>query len=121
MVAPASRDILDRITNIDLVLYHDNCYDGWCSAWIAGKVLDKNKVQFVAVDHGDEKIDRLDIKDKDILMLDFSYKRPVLERILAKCKTLTVIDHHKSALTEIDGLQHNHKWDCIFNLDKSGA
>jgi oligoribonuclease NrnB/cAMP/cGMP phosphodiesterase (DHH superfamily) len=50
-----------------------------------------------------------------VYMLDFSYKRPVMEK-LAAMVDLTVIDHHKTAQAELAGFPN-----CTFDMTKSGA
>jgi oligoribonuclease NrnB/cAMP/cGMP phosphodiesterase (DHH superfamily) len=95
-----------------LVIYHANCADGFCAAWVARRVL--FDAEFVAAYYGD---DPPNVKDRDVFILDFSYKRPVMERILAEARCVTVLDHHKTAQEELAGLGRG----VIFDMNKSGA
>jgi hypothetical protein len=38
---------------------------------------------------------------RDVLVLDFSFKRPVLERLRGSVASLRVLDHHASARAEL--------------------
>jgi oligoribonuclease NrnB/cAMP/cGMP phosphodiesterase (DHH superfamily) len=53
---------------------------------------------------------------RDIYILDFSYARQVLLSIKAVAKTLLVLDHHKTAEKELEGLDF-----CKFDMNKSGC
>jgi len=48
--------------------------------------------------------------------LDFSYPREVLIEMQAKAKELVVLDHHESAMQNLEGLEFAH-----FDMSKSGA
>ena len=52
-----------------------------------------------------------------VFMIDFSYQRPVMEQLLADVATLTVLDHHKSAQEDLDGLGGFIE----FDMERSGA
>lgn len=95
----------------DLVLYHKNCTDGHCAAWVTRKVL-PNAV-FMPVSHGQEPPD---VKGKDVYILDFAYKRKTLLEMQKRAKSLVVIDHHKTAAADLEGLSF-----CVFDMSKSGA
>ncbi len=49
-------------------------------------------------------------------MLDFAYKRPVMLDIEKQAKSLLVLDHHKTAKEDLEGLPF-----CVFDMAKSGA
>lgn len=95
----------------DLVLYHAGCWDGFCAAWLAHKAFPD--AQFVPVQYGQEPPD---VTGRDVWILDFSYKRPVLLAMKEKAKDILVADHHKTAQADLEGLD----W-CIFDMEKSGA
>lgn len=94
-----------------VVLYHANCPDGFCSAWLARKVL--HDAEFVPVRHGEPPPE---VSGADVFILDFSYTRPVLLEMRKQAASLCVIDHHKTAAEDLAELDF-----CIFNLAKSGA
>ena len=85
----------------NLIIYHDNCNDGFGSATVAYKhLLDKygkvyaDSVKFHGAYYGSELPD---VDGKDILILDFSYDADHMKYIQENSKSLFVIDHHKSA------------------------
>ena len=94
-----------------LILYHANCWDGFCAAWLLRKVFPDCEV--VPVQYGQEPPD---VTGRDVWIVDFSYKRDVLLGMKAKAVGILVIDHHKTAQAELDGLD----W-CLFDMNKSGA
>jgi len=108
----------------ELVIYHANCDDGFCAAWLhwrcspeflsgkIGGVLGRTG-EYVRASCGD---DPPDVKDRDVLIFDFSYPRDVLIRMHEDAESLLVFDHHKTAEKELEGLDF-----CTFERGKSGA
>lgn len=94
-----------------LVIYHGRCTDGWTAAWIARKVFPE--AQFHAAHFNEPPPD---VTNKEVFILDFHYKRSVLLAMKAKAKSLIVLDHHQSAVSELEGLPG-----CICDMDRSGA
>jgi oligoribonuclease NrnB/cAMP/cGMP phosphodiesterase (DHH superfamily) len=94
------------------IIYHDNCYDGFTAAWVALKAL-KN-ASFLPASYGDP-VPELN-EDDTVYIVDFSYPREVLESINKKVRKLVVIDHHKTAQANCEGLDY-----CIFDMNRSGA
>lgn len=60
-----------------------------------------------------------DVTDKDVMLVDFSYKRPVLLEMAAKAKSILILDHHKTAANDLVGLPGNVV--AIFDMERSGA
>lgn len=94
-----------------LVIYHAGCWDGFCAAWIAHKI--HPDAEFFPCNYGMEPPD---VTGKDVFILDFSFKRPVLLAMKEKAKSLLVLDHHKTAQTDLEGLDF-----CRFDMSKSGG
>jgi uncharacterized protein len=44
------------------------------------------------------------VTDRDIVIVDFSYKRLVFDEIAREARTVLVLDHHKTAAEELRGL-----------------
>jgi uncharacterized protein len=99
-----------------LVLYHANCFDGFCAAWIARRVL--MDVELVPVSYG--RMLSVDVTDRLVYILDFSYPRDLLMNMIERARFTTVRDHHKTAQAELAGLAHP-KADILFDMGKSGA
>lgn len=108
-----------------LILYHANCNDGFCAAWVAHRKL--GDADYLPVQYGQEPPN---VTGRDVYILDFSYKRLKMLEIIRDCKRLVVLDHHKTAQEELSFLQaHNpdsaeariSKTACVFDMGKSGA
>lgn len=106
----------------NVVLYHDNCFDGMASAWAAWKKLGDNAT-YRGVTYGPKDINDMmqdcyenaNIND-NLYILDFSFPRDVLLALHDKVNKLVVLDHHKTAQKDLEGLDF-----CIFDMEKSGA
>lgn len=84
-----------------LCIYHGGCDDGFGSAWIVRKALGES-VEFHPGVYGKEPPD---VTERDLLLVDFSYKRPMLEALGRKAKSVLILDHHKTAAEDLTGLQ----------------
>jgi uncharacterized protein len=109
---------------IKLVLYHANCADGFTAAWIAHLNFGDD-AEYVPVQYGQAPPDVL---GRDVFILDFSYKRDVLHEMAASANSLVVLDHHKTAQSDLEGFADDN-WPTgyftkpliVFDMDKSGA
>lgn len=98
-----------------LVLHHADA-DGFGAAFALNTTLKPGEeVTYIPVQYGQEPPN---VAGYDFLyILDFSYKRPVMEDLYAKMNgAIFCIDHHKTAQAELDGLTY-----CLFDMEKSGA
>lgn len=86
-----------------LCIYHANCCDGFASAWAVHRKFG-DAVDFVAVNYGDGPPRKMIDKDRDVLIVDFSYPRPVLEEMSVWARSVLVLDHHKTAAEQLAGL-----------------
>lgn len=98
--------------DVDTVIYHKNCQDGFCSAYIAWKY--NNNITFIPATHGDLPPT---LKNKNILICDFSYSKEIIDNLL-KENNLCILDHHKSAMEILEKVDDKHK---IFDMSHSGA
>lgn len=100
----------------DLVIYHFPCNDGFGAAYVAWLYHSRNKLELPKF-HGmmhDEELP--DVTDKRVLMLDIAFKRPVMERLAEQAASFRVLDHHKTAQEELDGLEF-----AEFDMERSGV
>jgi oligoribonuclease NrnB/cAMP/cGMP phosphodiesterase (DHH superfamily) len=82
-----------------LVIYHDNCADGFGAAFAAWLQLG-DAAEYRAFDYKTKvnAPDWIDLVDgREVYILDFSFPLPVMELTLAYAKHLVWLDHHKSA------------------------
>jgi uncharacterized protein len=97
-----------------MVIYHADCLDGFCAAWIANQAYQPDDPPiFVAAKYGD---DPPDVDGLHVYILDFSYPRETLVAMNGKASKLHVFDHHKTAQKNLDGLEF-----CTFDMNRSGA
>lgn len=95
------------------ILYHSKCNDGFGAAYAAWTLLGDSAV-YLPARHGDPLPDLP--AGARVAILDFSYPRDVLVDLKGRCQDLVVLDHHKSAQQELEGLDF-----AKFDLSKSGA
>lgn len=111
----------------NICIYHANCADGFTAAWAARTHLG-DKAQYIPASYGDTPPD---VTGADVTIVDFSYKRPVLEEMAEAAQSILVLDHHESAERELFGLplaaptidQHElaPRISAIFDMNRSGA
>lgn len=100
-----------------LIIYHGNCADGFGAAYAAWSV--GNAAEFYP---GVYQKDPPDVTDRIVYMLDFCYKRPIVLEMAKKALSITIIDHHASAMADIcNGEPLPDNIDAIFDMHKSGA
>lgn len=98
-----------------LVLYHAGCADGQGSA--AAFYSKYPDAEFYPAAYGHPVPD---VTGRHVFMVDFSYPRAVVESLCDLAASVTIIDHHKSAFLDLQGLEHPNLVQC-FNMDYSGA
>jgi oligoribonuclease NrnB/cAMP/cGMP phosphodiesterase (DHH superfamily) len=115
--------------NIDYVLYHGNCADGFASAFCVYLYYKQNygidmanKIEYIPCLHVANLIlDDIFIQKltgKNILMCDFSYKYNQLIRIIEVANSFMILDHHESAQLDLENIPSELK---IFDMARSGA
>jgi len=97
-----------------LCIYHGNCADGFTSAWIVKKVLGDN-VDFFP---GFYQTPPPNVLGRDVILVDFSYKLPTLLEMAAIAKSITILDHHKTAEEDLMLFMGGTK---VFDMNRSGA
>lgn len=101
-----------------ICIYHGNCADGFGAAWAFRRSLHGN-IDHVEFYPGVHQAPPPDVADKNVIMLDFSYKRDVLLQMAREARNILILDHHKSAEADLVNLPANVF--AIFDMDKSGA
>ena len=98
--------------DVDFVIYHANCSDGFGAAFAAWKLLGDRAI-YHAAKHGEAPPD---VKGKNVVVLDFSYDNATTKRLMKEAKGFLIIDHHKSAMVELHDVSCTH-----FDMNHSGA
>lgn len=107
-----------------LVIYHGNCADGFSAAWCFWRKY-RDGADYVG---GVYQQEPPDVTGRDVFLVDFSYKRAVVERMLQQASSVTLIDHHKTAIEDLQPLFMQDSWTGepkqlahFTDLNKSGA
>tara|TARA_Y100001970_G_scaffold285842_1_gene406609 strand:- start:2447 stop:3292 length:846 start_codon:yes stop_codon:yes gene_type:complete len=98
--------------SVNVVIYHADCTDGFGAAYSAWKQLG-NRAEYYACKHGTTPPD---VKGKNVVILDFSWDKATIKKMIKKAKNLLIIDHHKSAMVELHDISNTY-----FDMTKSGA
>jgi oligoribonuclease NrnB/cAMP/cGMP phosphodiesterase (DHH superfamily) len=119
-----------------LCIYHGNCADGFAAAWVVNRFF-KGEVDFHPAIYGQEPPD---VAGRVVIMVDFSYKRPVLEAMAPPADSIIILDHHKTAHEDLIAFDVSDRedgpvtwlkahdilnWDknviALFDMERSGA
>jgi oligoribonuclease NrnB/cAMP/cGMP phosphodiesterase (DHH superfamily) len=103
---------------LDLCIYHGACDDGFGAAFAVWK-RDGDSVDYHPGVYG---VAPPDVTGLDVAIVDFSYKRPVMVELASKAKSILVLDHHKTAQADLDGLAAEcPNVEVQFDMARSGA
>lgn len=102
--------------NKKLCIYHGNCADGFSAAWAVWKRFPDT--DFHAGVYGQEPPD---VTGREVIIVDFSYKKDVIIELAARAKSILVLDHHKTAQEDIQPLLDDGTIQGIFDMERSGA
>lgn len=80
-----------------LCIYHGNCADGFTAAWAIHRKFG-NDFDYHAGVYQDPPPD---VTGRDVLLVDFSYKREVLRDMARTARSVLVLDHHKTAADDL--------------------
>lgn len=112
-----------------ICIYHGNCADGFTAAWVVREALGAD-VDFVPGVYGAPPPD---VAGRDVIIVDFSYKRSVLDRMALAAQSILILDHHRTAAEDLAGFPlPGDDWfspvmpvggpvAAIFDMDRSGA
>lgn len=102
-----------------LCIYHGGCDDGFGAAYVVNRAL-RGAVDF---HYGIYQVDPPDCTGREVYIVDFSYKLPVMQRIASQAKLVTVLDHHKSAMEDLHAVIGQLGSGIIgqFDMERSGS
>lgn len=81
-------------------IYHKGCADGFAAAMVVRRALGAG-VEFIPAAYGEAPPD---VTGRDVIMVDFSYKRPVIDAMAEAARTMLILDHHKTAAEDLKGI-----------------
>lgn len=100
-----------------LIIYHGHCDDGFGAAYAAWKQFGDTAEYYPAL-HGNEPPSA---QGRTVYILDFSYPRPVLERLAADAAEVIILDHHQTAQQNLMPLLTAGVISGQFDMTRSGA
>lgn len=102
----------------NICVYHGSCDDGFGAAYAVWKKYG-NSVLYYAGVYG---LSPPDVTGLDVAIVDFSYKRPIMVELASKAKSILVLDHHKTAQADLEGLSVECPNVTVeFDMERSGA
>lgn len=106
------------------VLFHANCYDGWAAAFASWLKFGETATYLpVAYGNPPPALER----GSDVYIVDFSYPRATMLDMANNHYSLTILDHHKTAQADLEGLEAEALQCGImgvtaqFDMNESGA
>lgn len=103
-----------------LVIYHDNCADGFTAAWVATRALGQCELR--PAQYGEPRPYLGDVEDRQVYILDFSYPPFDLFDIAEAADHVVMLDHHKSAARAFDeGHNVAENLEVLIDQSRSGA
>lgn len=84
--------------HVDVCIFHAPCFDGTAAAFAVGKKYGKD-CSFFGVNRGSGDTDVYlpnHIDGVHVVLVDYVYSRPLMEELISRAATVTVVDHHDS-------------------------
>lgn len=122
-----------------LIIYHANCADGFGAAWAAYRKFGEDGAEYLPMNYNDKRVSAahdeltfpVDVTNRDIYILDFSFPQPIMELLNTACMAagtvMYVRDHHKTHFEQM-GLDPTKlaadcgdNYDLILDPDKAGC
>ena len=100
-----------------LVIYHDNCPDGFTAAWAVWRVLG-DEAEYRAMNYGQRPSSPSDYEGRRVIFVDFSLPRLEFEALIRAGALVEIYDHHKTARADLADLAGAK---VVFDMERSGA
>ena len=101
------------------VIYHANCNDGFCAAYLLWQQY-KDLADYIPMHYKGELDTTEFTKDTIVYIVDFSFPRETMVYLGTLVKQIWVLDHHKTAEAALKDLNVANI-NVIFDMEKSGA
>jgi oligoribonuclease NrnB/cAMP/cGMP phosphodiesterase (DHH superfamily) len=83
------------------------------------KAFRNGGVEFFPGKYGQEPPD---VKGANVIIVDFSYNRQTMDKIINDAVRVTILDHHKTAQADLEGIFDSEPWVFgAFDMERSGA
>lgn len=98
-----------------LVIYHGGCADGFTAAWAVRKAIPDAELYAGVYQNAPPPC-----ASRHVVMVDFSFKRPVIEQIVRMARSVLILDHHKSAADDLAGFPRPIMTSWAAHIDDNG-
>lgn len=105
----------------DFVFYHAPCLDGLLAAWVLRNHFGTRGIEFIPFNYGDPFMATPQFDGKHVLFVDVSVPKDATLALARIAKQVTILDHHKTAKANLDGLNAHANIFAVFDMDRSGA
>src|SRR6185437_3359098 len=96
-----------------VILYHGGCPDGFGGAFAAWKKFG-DAAEYIPLKHGLPAPEGLE--GRELYFVDFCYPQPIMDELIKKASSITVLDHHLGNRDVVESMPHH-----IFDNERSGA
>lgn len=96
-----------------VILYHDNCPDGFGGAYAAWKKFG-DTAEYLPVQHQAET--PAGLKGAHLYLIDFCYPKDIMNVLAAEAASLTVLDHHEGVEDVVEAMPA-----YVYDAKRSGA
>lgn len=104
------------------IVTHGGCPDGHTSAWLFSRFMEPTREPVVFHAQYDRINPPEDIFAGDkVIIADYSFPREALIELSQRCDSVTLLDHHKTAEADVQGLELRPNMEIKFDMNKSGA
>lgn len=118
-----------------LVIFHSqngsyHCDDGLAAAWVFKRHFGDDVVLHPGVYGREPPWDEIR-QAEHVYLVDFSYKREVMQAVVRRSSKVTIIDHHKTAAAELEGFNEEliadghlmgaGEAEIVFDMNHSGC
>lgn len=98
-----------------LIIYHDNCADGFGAAFAANLKFG-DEAEYLPMQYGDFAITEEGLIGRDVYILDFSLPRDRMDKLFSVAKRVVWLDHHKTAFEMwCDGIPANGVYENVLD------
>lgn len=100
-----------------ICIYHANCADGFTAAWAVRQAAGDRYEYYPAMHDGPPPT----VDGREVVIVDFSYPRPIMERLAERARSILILDHHQTAQQELQPLLDAGVIDGVIDQSRSGA
>ena len=102
-----------------IILYHADCDDGFGAAYAAWRHFGDN-AEYRPVHYGDP-VSVESLSGRQVYILDFSFSPDIILAMSQAATQITLLDHHKSAAEQWQGIVPAPNTVITFDMNRSGA